>query len=180
MKLIFLYGPPAVGKFTVAKELSALTNLKLFHNHLTVDVATSIFDHGSNDYLKLLRKMRILILEQAARADIPGLIMTFVYGPAREDAVQQYITAVEKYNGKIYFVRLYCPKKILAERVVNKDRLQYGKIVTVERLNKKLEELEEPFASINQKESLNLNMENLSALEAAKTIIREYQLGNLS
>ena len=46
MKLVFLYGPPAVGKFTVAKELAALTGFKLFHNHLTVDVATSIFEHG--------------------------------------------------------------------------------------------------------------------------------------
>jgi tRNA uridine 5-carbamoylmethylation protein Kti12 len=32
MKLIFLYGPPAVGKLTVAQELVTLTGYKLFHN----------------------------------------------------------------------------------------------------------------------------------------------------
>lgn len=66
MKLIFLYGPPAVGKLTVAKELAALTGFKLFHNHLTVDVATSIFEHGSEPYHRVLRKIRFSVLEEAA------------------------------------------------------------------------------------------------------------------
>ena len=34
MKHLFLYGAPAVGKLTVAKELADLTGYKLFHNHL--------------------------------------------------------------------------------------------------------------------------------------------------
>jgi tRNA uridine 5-carbamoylmethylation protein Kti12 len=47
MKLVFLHGAPAVGKLTVARELSALTGFRLFHNHLTVDLATSLFTFGS-------------------------------------------------------------------------------------------------------------------------------------
>ncbi len=35
--LVYLYGPPAVGKLTVATELQRLTGFRLFHNHLTVD-----------------------------------------------------------------------------------------------------------------------------------------------
>ncbi len=35
MQLVFLYGPPGVGKLTVGNALSALTGYKLFHNHLT-------------------------------------------------------------------------------------------------------------------------------------------------
>lgn len=46
MKLIFLYGPPAVGKFTVGKVLVKLTGYKLFHNQLTSDLVESIFDRG--------------------------------------------------------------------------------------------------------------------------------------
>jgi replication-associated recombination protein RarA len=38
MKLILLYGPPAVGKLTIAKEIARLTGFKLFHAHLTSDL----------------------------------------------------------------------------------------------------------------------------------------------
>ncbi len=41
MRLVFIYGPPGVGKLTVARELAALTGFKLFHNHLTV-VCTAV------------------------------------------------------------------------------------------------------------------------------------------
>ena len=38
MKLIVIYGPPAAGKLTVAKELSKLTGFKVLHNHITIDL----------------------------------------------------------------------------------------------------------------------------------------------
>ncbi len=37
MRLVILFGPPAVGKMTVGYELEKLTGLRLFHNHMTVD-----------------------------------------------------------------------------------------------------------------------------------------------
>ncbi|MFH1209967.1 MAG: shikimate kinase, partial [archaeon] len=43
MKLIYIYGPPAVGKLTVTKELAKLTNFKIFHAHLTADYVSSVF-----------------------------------------------------------------------------------------------------------------------------------------
>ena len=43
MKLILLYGPPAVGKLTIAKEIARLTGFKLFHAHLTSDLVEAIF-----------------------------------------------------------------------------------------------------------------------------------------
>jgi len=36
--LLVLYGPAASGKYTIAKELAAITGWSLFHNHLTVDL----------------------------------------------------------------------------------------------------------------------------------------------
>lgn len=43
MNMIFIYGPPAVGKLTVAEELAKITGYKLFHNHLTQDLAREIY-----------------------------------------------------------------------------------------------------------------------------------------
>jgi len=34
MNLVFLYGPPAAGKYTIGRELASLTGLALFHNIL--------------------------------------------------------------------------------------------------------------------------------------------------
>jgi replication-associated recombination protein RarA len=48
MNLIFLYGPPGVGKLTVAQELAGMTGYKLFHNHLTVDLVYAVFDFGTS------------------------------------------------------------------------------------------------------------------------------------
>ena len=36
-RVVWIYGPPASGKLTIARELSTLTQLPVFHNHLAVD-----------------------------------------------------------------------------------------------------------------------------------------------
>ncbi|CAN5868612.1 hypothetical protein BH24ACI1_BH24ACI1_04510 [soil metagenome] len=47
MKLIFLYGAPAVGKLTVADKIAEQTRYKVFHNHLSIDCIEPIFDFGT-------------------------------------------------------------------------------------------------------------------------------------
>lgn len=47
MRLVFIHGPAASGKLTVAKELAALTGYPLFHNHLIVDALLAVFPFGS-------------------------------------------------------------------------------------------------------------------------------------
>ena len=42
-KFIMIVGPQAVGKMTVGQELSKITNLKLLHNHMTIELLTKIF-----------------------------------------------------------------------------------------------------------------------------------------
>jgi chloramphenicol 3-O-phosphotransferase len=44
-RIIFLHGPGAAGKYTIARELSRLTGLPLFHNHLTVDLLLALFPY---------------------------------------------------------------------------------------------------------------------------------------
>ena len=47
MKLIILFGPPAVGKMTVGQELEKITRLKLFHNHMSLELVNQFFDFGT-------------------------------------------------------------------------------------------------------------------------------------
>lgn len=40
MKFVLIFGPQAVGKMTVGHELEKRTDLKLFHNHMTIELVT--------------------------------------------------------------------------------------------------------------------------------------------
>jgi shikimate kinase len=47
MKLIVIFGPQAVGKMTVGHELEKITNLKLFHNHMPIELISPFFDYST-------------------------------------------------------------------------------------------------------------------------------------
>ncbi len=66
MKLIFIYGAPAVGKLTVARELARLTGFKVFHNHLSIDCIEPIFDFGTPSFFKLIELIRVETVAEAA------------------------------------------------------------------------------------------------------------------
>src|SRR6266540_39745 len=135
MQLLFLYGAPAVGKLTVARELAGLTGYKLFHNHLTVDLVGALFDFGSEQAERLSTKFRLEMFQEAALADLPGVVFTFVYARGDDDGfVQQTIDAVEPHGGTVYFVLLTCEEQELLRRVTHESRASFGKIRDAEQL----------------------------------------------
>lgn len=123
--LIFIYGPPAVGKLTVAKELANLTGYRLFHNHLTVPVVNAIFGRRSEDPARsrLLKQLRVLGMTAAAEAGI-DIIFTAAYsgGDADEEFVRQFVAPFEATGGRAMFVQLYAPIEVLLQRVSDDSR----------------------------------------------------------
>ena len=69
MKFIIITGPQAVGKMTVEKELVKITNLKLLHNHMTIEVVTKIFDYSKETFRKLNESFRLQIFKEFAKSD---------------------------------------------------------------------------------------------------------------
>lgn len=181
MKLIFLYGPPGSGKLTVATELSKLTGYGLFHNHLTVDLAHSIFPFGTKEYSALVQKIRLDLFEAAGKAKINGMIFTFVYGVetlggSTDDLlVKKIIRLVEKYHGQVLFVKLKCEQQELFKRIRRPSRKQYKKLKDVKVLKSILKKykLDEtiPFSH-----SLVIDNTSLSAQRAALLIQKHYRL----
>ena len=43
MKLVIIFGDGAVGKMTVGQELMKITDLRLFHNHMSIEPVLEIF-----------------------------------------------------------------------------------------------------------------------------------------
>ena len=137
MQLIFIYGNPGTGKFTVARELAKITGLKLFHNHLTVDLAATLFEHGTDAYFQYVQSLRLEAFKRAAKANI-SLIFTYWYSSDAQASVELYKQTIESHGGKVFFVRLYCRPEILEQRVISASR-QNWKISSVTELRTALE-----------------------------------------
>ncbi len=146
MNLVFLYGPPGTGKLTVAREVARLTSFRLFHNHLTVDLAASLFAHGSPEYTEYVRHLREGAFERAARAGV-SLVFTFWYSDVSEPSVARYRGIVEAQGGKVLFVRLSCRPEVLEARVANPSR-QNWKISSVAQLKEALAQYPDSFGMI--------------------------------
>ena len=79
MKLVIICGPHAVGKMTVGQELAKITDLKLFHNHMTIDLVANFFSYGTPQGKRLVRLFRKEIFEEVCKSDMYGLIFTYMW-----------------------------------------------------------------------------------------------------
>jgi shikimate kinase len=175
MKLLFIYGSPAVGKLTVANEIARLTNFKVFHNHLSIDCIEPIFEFGSEPFGKLINLIRVETVAEAARCDV-NLIYTFCYAKDSDDAHVRHITETVATNGgEICFVLLIAEKDELRKRVLEESRKAYGKAQTVEMMNFFFERYD-LFSPVPGGESLIIDNTNLSAEATAQMIIEHFQI----
>jgi hypothetical protein len=79
MHLIYLHGPPAAGKYTIAKELATRAGCGVLHNHQTIDLARSFFEFGSPPFWALVRELRLTCLRAMAEAATRPVIYTSCY-----------------------------------------------------------------------------------------------------
>lgn len=139
MKLIFIYGPPASGKLTIAKELSQATGFKLFHNHLTQDLAGTIYPEWNDQRYKLVEKLRLDVFEYVAQQGT-DIIYTQYYTGDNDDIqfVKDAVETVNKQGGSVVFIEIVADVKDLQERVTNESRKSFGKAQDIETLQKHL------------------------------------------
>lgn len=176
VKLVVLYGPPAVGKLTVAREIARLTGIRLFHNHLTWNAVTAIFEWRSEAYERTLPEIRRVMFREAARANV-DLLFTYVFSLSRRAVGESYFEAVERYGGVVCPVRLFASQKVLEQHVVGESRAEVGKLNTVEELHSYFEKVTDTGYSLPGRQSLELDTGVLSPEEAANAVISHYRLG---
>jgi chloramphenicol 3-O-phosphotransferase len=171
--LIYIYGPPASGKLTVAEQLSGLTGIPVFHNHLTVNAVRPVFAFGTPPFTEAVQAMRRSVFTAAARAGI-SLIYTnnsAWSGPdprARfEEAAEAARGIMAAHGGRTVFVRLTAPPSALEERVANESRQAHEKLVDVVRLRELLADLD---ASPLHPDDLAIDTAQTSPEESARII----------
>lgn len=185
MKFVVIFGPPAVGKMSVGAELARLTGLKLFHNHMSIELALSFFDFGEAPFRRLVGEFRRRIFEEVAASDLPGLIFTFVWA-LDEEADKEFIDkSCEIFRAKgaqIYFVELEAE---LSERVArNESEFRLSQKPSKRDVAKSRERLleDEKRYKLNSagdffyaENYLKINNTNLTAPAAAQQIAEEFR-----
>ncbi|MCJ8007336.1 AAA family ATPase [Lederbergia wuyishanensis] len=186
MKFVLIVGPQAVGKMTVGQELEKITDLKLFHNHMTIEMVTPFFSYGTDAGKRLVKLFREEIFKEVANSDLPGLIFTYVCAfNMKEDLdyMDEICQIFESKGGTVYFVELEADVEERLERNKSPHRLVQKptkrNIEWSERdLLKSMEKyrLNSIEGEINREHYLRINNTNLGAEEVAKMIKEEFQL----
>lgn len=128
MKFVLIFGPQAVGKMTVGHELEKITELKLFHNHMTIDLVNPFFDYGTKEGKRLVSLFRQEIFEAMARSNQYGMIFTYVWAfdiKSDWDYVKDVTRIFESHGGTVYFVELEAEVAKRLDRNKTPHRLEH-------------------------------------------------------
>ena len=185
-KLVLLTGPQAVGKMTVGQELAKITGLKLFHNHMTIDLALKFFDYSTKEGQKLVDDLRMDVFEAVAKSDLEGIIFTFVMAYECEEdwKLTKEIENIFKNNGgEVYYIELQAPLEIRLERNKTENRrkhkLSKRDVAFSEKLLLRAEgkhRMESMEGEVKEKNYLKIDNTNISEKEVAKMIKEKFNL----
>ena len=178
MKLLLLHGPPASGKLTIAKEISNKLKCRLFDNHVSIDLARTLFEFGTDEFWDLVKNIRFLALESAAQSNIELLIFTLCYSDDDRTSLETYEAILKKNSGELLPVYVSCSNEILRLRVIAQDRVERKKLASVEQLNSMLNH--NKLIPIPRQNCLIIDSEKLIPTEAAQAIIKHFNLDVLS
>lgn len=175
MRLVFLFGQPAVGKLTVAAELARRTGFALFHNHLIVDAVAAVFPFGSEPFQRLREAFWLSVMEEAARTG-RSLVFTFQPEPTvKPGFAERSIEAVRRGGGEISFVRLVASAAEQERRLGLPSRLQFDKMRSPEMLRRLRPACEICEAAMPQP-AITIDTTHTGPAESAERIMKELRL----
>jgi hypothetical protein len=129
MKLLFLHGPPAAGKLTVAREVAARTGWRLFHNHLTVNLALAVYDFGTPGFVALREEIWLTVFRRALADRLPGLVFTFnPENSVPQKFIDELFAEVRAAGGEVIPVELTASEAEIERRLAADSRVQNGKL----------------------------------------------------
>lgn len=154
MKFVIIAGPHAVGKMTVGQELAKLTGLKLFHNHMTIDLVTQFFEFSHPEARRLIALFRQEIFEAVANSELPGMIFTYMWAfdlQSDWDYIAKVTSLFEARGAEIYIVELEADYQQRLQRNRTENRLAHKPT------KRDLERSEKTFVTLEEAYRLNSN-----------------------
>ncbi len=179
MKLVLIIGAGAVGKMTVGQELSKITDLRLFHNHMMIEPVVDVFGYFKGD---TILKLRDIIFEDFVKSNSYGMIHTLMWAFDRKED-WEYVENLTKKFDEVYCVELIASQEIRLERNKTENRLnQKPTKRDVEVSNKRLIKEDSTYRLVSLegeipfKNYLRINNENIPTEVVAKTIKETFML----
>ncbi len=118
MTLLFVFGPPAVGKMTVGRAIADASGFRLFHNHHVIEPLLDVFEFETPQFQTLMSEFRQRVLEEAAAADI-DLVFTLVWAldlPEDAAAMRRHLAPFVEAGRRIVMVELYADLETRLDR----------------------------------------------------------------
>lgn len=183
MKFILLFGPQAAGKMTVGKELEKITDFKLFHNHLTIELLHPFFGFSSEMW-RLSDLFRTEIFKAMADSELEGVIFTYVWAFDMEEDwefVRKTCEIFESNGDEVYFVEVEADLEIRIQRNKELSRLEQKptkrNIEESERNlleSMKIHRLNSVAGEIDREKYIRIDNTYLQSKEAAKMIKEKF------
>lgn len=173
-RLVFLYGPPAVGKLTVARAVAERAPFTVLHNHVTIDPVAEVLPFGTKTFWRVVDGLRRDLVAAAAEENI-DLIYTFVFAPGEEQHVNDVVAPYEERGGAVLFVQLLASREVLLQRVLEEDRRDHGKITDPGTLESLLDQYDNFTASVGR-DGITIELGTHTAAEAADQVIGHLNL----
>ena len=186
MKLIIITGPHAVGKMTVGQELTKITDLKLFHNHSSIELVASLMNFSNPLAKELNERIRSDVFDVFSKSDEYGLIFTYMWAfdmKADWDYIEKVENLFSSRGASVYYIELEADYDLRLNRNKTENRLNekptkrnlefsenmFKNIETKYRLNSHAGELNKP-------NYLRINNTNLEPIEVAQMIKEKFSL----
>lgn len=152
-----------------------MTGDRLFDNHISIDLAKSLFDFGAPGFWELVQDVRIAAVRNACRTALPVMITTSAYShPLDEPLLEAFETLVSASGGQVLPVFLSCSEEELMNRVGEPSRAARGKITSPQKLKSYLQQ--NNFAPVPRSNCLCLRTDWAGPEQSARTIADHFTL----
>lgn len=176
--MILIHGPPACGKYTVGRELAALTGFELFHNHLVVDEVLKTHAFGTPDFVaERDRRWREQFTAFLRRTPPAGLIFTFnPENTVPQEFIDWLFAACAAAGVPLHSASLVAPEAVIESRLGSEQRQGFRKLVDLE-LYRKLRATGTFLRPVIPRTDLVIDTAALAPTESARRIRDHFRLG---
>jgi hypothetical protein len=172
--LIFIHGPAAAGKYTVAKELAALAGFELYHNHLVVDEVLKTHAFGTPGFVADRDRAWRTYFAQHPGAEKPDVIFTFNPENTVPQAFIDWLFAeMPRRDVKLHSVEITASEAIIERRIASEQRRHFRKLTDVA-LYRQLRDRGAFATPLIPRTDLRIDTGQFAPVDAAAQIMREF------
>ena len=176
MHLVFIHGPAAAGKYTVAKELAGLTGFELYHNHLVVDEVLMRQAFGTPDFVAARDRMWREYFARFPAPERGKVIFTFNPENTVPQAFIDWLFAELPRRGvRLSSIEVSAREEVIESRLGSRQRQQFRKLTDLA-LYRQLRDRGVFATPLIPRTDLRIDTGTIAPVEAAAHIARFFSL----